>query len=198
MGWADFVGLETVKCNKNIFLFVHLLDMAKPYGKILACKLVNYFMEFEMVTFASLQEKSTLCRSGCYTVFMKIGKVGVKLFQREDDRDVAFNEQCKAHNCGLGPKAIKKFHFFDAGTNEFWYAYTTEVVKTFKRGRIRGKAEFRIETMIDELKEKLLKENLDIDDLHYYNVGVSKGKLVRIDFGPTSSVQLPACMQRWD
>ena len=151
-----------------------------------------------MVTFASLQEKSTLCRSGCYTIFMKIGRVGIKLFQKEDDRDAAFNEQRKAHNCGLGPKAIKKFQFFDADTNEFWYAYTTEIVKTFKRGRIYGRAERRIDIMIDELKEKLLEENLDIGDLHYYNVGVSKGKLVRIDFGPTGSGMLPVCMRRWD
>lgn len=136
-----------------------------------------------MITVKSLKSRAEIISNGSFTVFMKIGKVGIKLFLNEENRDYAFRAQQLAHSSGIGPRAIKTFEFYDSDSDTEWYCYTTEVVKTLPCKSLTNAVMEKLSELIDDLALKMSNAGLDPWDLGRRNVGIIKGKLVCIDFG---------------
>lgn len=138
-----------------------------------------------MVSLNSLKSQADIVKHGVYTIFVKLktGRVGIKLFLSEADRDEAFKNQRIAYENKLGPRAIKTFEFYDNDLDTNFYCYTTEVVKTLARKGFTDKVIYKIGKLIRDLEEKMLGVGLDPWDVHGGNVGVSRGKLICIDFG---------------
>lgn len=136
-----------------------------------------------MVTIKSLRSRAKIISAGSFTIFMKIGKIGIKLFLNQENRDYAFRAQQLAHSSGIGPRAIKTFQFYDPETSSNWYCYTTEVVKTLPCKTLTNAVIEKLSELIDDLALKMSNAGLDPWDLRRKNVGIVKGRLVCIDFG---------------
>lgn len=145
-----------------------------------------------MVSLNSLKSQASVVEHGVYTIFVKLktGRIGIKLFLSEADRDEAFKNQRIAYENKLGPRAIKTFEFYDNNLDTNFYCYTTEVVKTLARKCFTDKVRKKIAELIRNLEEKMLDAGLDTWDFHFGNVGVSKGRLICIDFGSIDGERL--------
>jgi len=131
--------------------------------------------------------------SGVESLFVvTTNKKGYKIFPNKYIAEQVRSRQRKAAKHQIAPKVlsdIKKCYVanlsdFD-GTEEgftidqnFGYFYQTEIA-TMNTKRY----DMLPEEMIDDFFKKMKKLNFAIDDLHDYNVGFIKGRIVCIDFG---------------
>ena len=98
---------------------------------------------------------------------------GIKLYWWEDTRDIQYSLQKEAATLNLGPPVGQIYYFSELRKK---YGFTTRRVQTRKNYLLHGGPRF------NQLKNELLKNNFNTDDLHDRNFGEIDGRLVCIDF----------------
>jgi hypothetical protein len=147
--------------------------------------------------FKRIIDKAVAVKKGCFSLYIQCNKkVGIKCFENEATRDDAFRKQKKAWEKGLAPNCFAEMEFYeklDCGTIKTWYCYTTQVVKTFNREKIRRiywedklrSSRDKIERILSLLALRLYEEGFPGagNDMHRMNIGFIGSKPVAIDFG---------------
>lgn len=127
---------------------------------------------------------------GCTCTFMKFDdNWGIKVYDDKRTRDKACERQARMHKVGYAPSVGASFNIGDDR-----YCYITELAKPLidctKEANTNWSAfsaAFEKENPtarkdVDDLVEKMYKENYVYCDAHYGNFGMLNGKLVCIDF----------------
>lgn len=139
-------------------------------------------------------------KAGYECVFVKIGKIGYKLFQYKDDRDYAYFAQRYASGVGVAPETGDRFNLLinsnvrysnGENTDEYIkkaYGYSTEVVKV-GLGELDELDYNELHILVD-IANKNLWPRYKYRDAHDDNIFVLKNKIKFIDFGPISCKRL--------
>ncbi len=121
-------------------------------------------------------------RWGCVCHFFALNeKIGVKLFQRKDDRNHSWRMQSLAAEHKLGPETgdkftIKQVDFHASFKVETWHGFLTQRAKCIEYQR----------RVVDRIVEKLKEIGIQYTDSYKANFGKIGNRIVVIDFGAES------------
>jgi hypothetical protein len=129
--------------------------------------------------------------NGCCCRYFALGKIGAKVYPgcNKETVEEIFLANKKAYKAGLAPKVYSVFRIkTDRG---YVYGYYVEHISTIL-GNLKPSERNKLIYKREKLEEDLYKLATENDcslielasvDLHYYNIGIKKNKLVCIDFG---------------
>jgi hypothetical protein len=143
-------------------------------------------MEFNVQAVESIISSSPR-KNGSFNLFFKLNeKIGLKLSNNPEQRDVNFSNQEKASKYNLGPEVYGKIDEVNYEGKIYW-GYFTEIVWVIPNycslGRDKYFLQYAITDSVRELRNKL-RDLCDycFGDSHLGNLGVKNGKLICIDF----------------
>ncbi len=152
--------------------------------------------------FKSFLVNERTCEKGCDAFFVRLTPtVGFKMFIDDELCDLTYDRQCLAHRHGLAPRAWDKTVIKDASGCPLYGYFTEAIAATYKVDWAEshgytdksvdeapwsvyqaGDRDLNALPAYQELCEALTKIDLDIEDLHWGNVGWHEGRMVAIDF----------------
>jgi hypothetical protein len=124
--------------------------------------------------------------SGSECNFIKIGRIGYKIYWYESTRDFAYDAQKCAHKINLAPKPYKKFEFIRTIDSQDikLYCYTTELAVVDRKWTNAKMSFAGIEKRIAINEIEYL-----YNDDHCGNIGELNGRLVIVDWGPCGVIK---------